>query len=275
MAYTAKGNELEQNEYRTFWTIFEYVRADIKKKQRSFKIGVFTIFLVVMFIVMLKSVVDKVGVAFLKVAQDQAGIFDVTLTAATDGYSESGDIDLYNSDPFEYQPRKVVQEESFLDMLGDNLIKDNGDNLEVLGFKLLNFEKLKEQLDPMTNNTDFRAFAPRWILPTKFRNSTNPARNTSSILIIIDSAREVDNRLAEYFSKEIIGDNELMITEQALMHLDVKKNRKEKIEMFFDISEMISMFTSMSGGGGGGFGLDSETPNATNLEQTVNSQLNQ
>ena len=48
-------------------TILNYVVSDIKKKQRSFKIGVFTIFLVVTFIVMLKSVVDKVGVAFLKV----------------------------------------------------------------------------------------------------------------------------------------------------------------------------------------------------------------
>lgn len=99
----------------------------------------------------------------------------------------------------------------------------------------------------MTNVTDFRSFTPRWILPTKFRNSTNPERNTSSILIILDSAREVDNRIAEYFSKEIIGDSEVMITEQALMHLDINKNRKEKIEMFFDITEMINMFTSMSG----------------------------
>lgn len=85
-------------------------------------------------------------------------------------------------------------------MVGENLVKDNGDYTEVLGLKLLNFGKLKEKLDPLTNYTDFRAFTPRWIFPTRFRNATNPARNTSSILIVIDSAREVDNRLGEYFS---------------------------------------------------------------------------
>lgn len=63
----------------------------------------FTIFLVVTFVVMLRSVVDKVSVAFLKVAQDQAGIFDVTLTTETGGGSIDGDIDLYTSDPFEYK----------------------------------------------------------------------------------------------------------------------------------------------------------------------------
>ena len=141
---TPKDNDLDQNEFKTLYTIFNYVKSDIKKKQRSFKIGVFTIFLVVMFIVMLKSVVDKVGVAFLKVAQDQGGIFDVTLTAGTDGVSVSGDIDLYNSDPFEYQQNITEPERALLDVLGENLIKDNGDHLEILGFKLLNFDQLKD-----------------------------------------------------------------------------------------------------------------------------------
>ena len=102
MHYTSKGSELDQNKLTTLKTIFNYVRSDIKKKQRSFRIGVFTIFLVVTFIVMLKSVVDKIGVAFLKVAQDQGGIFDVTMTSGSDGFSVAGDIDLYNSDPFDY-----------------------------------------------------------------------------------------------------------------------------------------------------------------------------
>ena len=102
MRYTSKGSELDQNKVTTFRTILNYVQSDIKKKQRSFKIGVFTIFLVVTFIVMLKSVVDKIGVAFLKVAQDQGGIFDIMMTSGSDGYSVAGDIDLYNSDPFDY-----------------------------------------------------------------------------------------------------------------------------------------------------------------------------
>lgn len=128
-------------------------------------------------------------------------------------------------------------------------------------------------MDPLTEYTDFRAFSPRWILPTKFRNVTNPARNTSSILIVLDSAREVDRKLAEYFSQEIIGMNEVMITEQALLHLDVNKTRKEQIEMFIDIGAMIDMFAPMSGGGGdakSGGSSGSSGLNSTSIDQAVN-----
>ena len=97
-------------------------------------------------------------------------------------------------------------------MISENIVKDNGDYTEIAGFKLLYFKILKEKLDPLTENTNFRAFTPRGILPTKFRNVSNSARNTSSIMIVIDSALEADRHLAEYFSKEIIGENEVMIT---------------------------------------------------------------
>jgi len=49
-------------------TITRYIYADIKKKQRSFKIGIFTIILVVTFLTLLKSLIDISPIAFLKVA---------------------------------------------------------------------------------------------------------------------------------------------------------------------------------------------------------------
>jgi len=45
--------------------------------------------------------------------------------------------------------------------------------------------------------------------------------------MVLDSAREIDNKLAEHFSREFIGENEIMISQQALYHLDIDKNRKE------------------------------------------------
>lgn len=242
MRHNALANDLKQNKYTTFKTITNYVVSDIKKKQRSFKIGVFTIFLVVTFVVMLRSVVDKVGVAFLKVAQDQAGIFDVTLATEYGGGSIDGDIAMYTSDPFDYQEPPKPNQTSFFESFDRSLVKDNGDHSEIAGFKLLNFAKLREQLDPLSNHTSFKGFTPRWILPTRFRNSTNSARNTSCILIVLDSRREIDYKIGEYFSQEVLGENEIMITDQALIHLDVNKDRKEQIEMYFDIGAMLQMF---------------------------------
>mmetsp|Transcript_1247 Transcript_1247/g.777 ORF Transcript_1247/g.777 Transcript_1247/m.777 type:complete len:96 (+) Transcript_1247:36-323(+) len=61
-------------------TIVSYLVADIKKKPRSFNIGVFTVFLVVSFLTLLQSVVDIAPVAFLKLAQDAAGAVDFQFT---------------------------------------------------------------------------------------------------------------------------------------------------------------------------------------------------
>jgi hypothetical protein len=50
--------------------------SDLQRKQRAFKIGVSTIFIVVSFITMLKAIVDVSPIAFLKLAQNNAGSFD-------------------------------------------------------------------------------------------------------------------------------------------------------------------------------------------------------
>ena len=53
--------------FQTFLTVMNYIYSDILKRTRSFKIGVFTIFMVVSFIMMLKALVDIAPIAFLKV----------------------------------------------------------------------------------------------------------------------------------------------------------------------------------------------------------------
>ena len=53
--------------YSTLRIVLNYILSDIHKKKRSFRIGVFTIFLVVTFIMMLKALVDIAPIAFLKV----------------------------------------------------------------------------------------------------------------------------------------------------------------------------------------------------------------
>lgn len=60
-------------------TITTYLVNELGKKQRSFQIGVFTIFIVVAFLTLLKSVVDVTPIAFVKVAQDQSGMSDFTM----------------------------------------------------------------------------------------------------------------------------------------------------------------------------------------------------
>ena len=71
------------------------------KKPTAFKIGVFTVFLVVMCITMLKSVVDSSPILFVKIGQSEVGAIDITLRAKSPlSYTMTGNVNYYDIDPF-------------------------------------------------------------------------------------------------------------------------------------------------------------------------------
>mmetsp|Transcript_22269 Transcript_22269/g.34447 ORF Transcript_22269/g.34447 Transcript_22269/m.34447 type:complete len:800 (-) Transcript_22269:1038-3437(-) len=109
------------------------------------------------------------------------------------------------------------------------------------------------------------------MMPTKLRNSSDSATNTSSILLIIDSEREVDLEFANGFSDEIIGDSEIMISEAALRHLNVSSHRKEKVEVYFDLFGLMQTFGSASGGFGGSSSESSDTSESSTESPTGNA----
>ena len=86
--------------------------------------------------------------------------------------------------------------------ISQQLSSDQGDYSSVLGLSLLKFDKIKEKLDSLNSGEDsiFKGFTPRWTLPTRLVSNTNIEKNTSCVLVMIDSAREVDLGLIEEFS---------------------------------------------------------------------------
>ena len=81
--------------------MLRYLIVEQTKKQRALKIGIFTVFLVVMAITMLKSAVDCTPIIFVKIGQDQVGTIDYSMTSPKNGNSEiNGNINWYNIDPF-------------------------------------------------------------------------------------------------------------------------------------------------------------------------------
>lgn len=53
---------------------------------------------------------------------------------------------------------------------------------------------------------------------------------------MIDSEREVDLRIGTSFTQQILGDSEMIVSNSALSHIQVVGNRKQKVEMHFDLS---------------------------------------
>lgn len=85
----------------------------------------------------------------------------------------------------------------------------------------------------LQNMKGFDGFSPRWTLITRLRNMTNPLLNSSSLLLVIDSKREVDIGLGRYFSQTILGENDIMVSNTALRYLGISPENKEQIELFF------------------------------------------
>lgn len=54
------------------------------------------------------------------------------------------------------------------------------------------------------------------------RNPDDPLRNTSFIVIVIDSQKEVDIKLAPHFSQRIIGLDEIIPIDSAMDFLGLK-----------------------------------------------------
>ena len=79
-------------------------------------------------------------------------------------------------------------------------------------------EKLEAQLTP---DTLFKGFSPRWTLPVKVRNITDPSLHTSIMLLIIDSNREADLKFGAGFTDERMGDSEVMLSTNTMNYLNV------------------------------------------------------
>lgn len=172
-----RGEMIDQTYWSSFKTVAQYLYSDLLRKQRAFRIGVCTIFLVVSFITMLKAVVDVSPIAFLKLAQNQGGNFDFQMVSSAGNMLSPGDLNYYGVDPFEWDDREVIDEPeeapSFFEQVSGGVYADNVDHTEVLGFSLLNFDVYKKMLDPL-NGEQFKGFTPRWMLPARVRNPKKP-----------------------------------------------------------------------------------------------------
>ena len=102
------NNIEEKSSISALGTVLNYLFSDLKKKSRSFKIGVCTIFLVVSFITLLKAVIEVTPVAFLNLAQTQSGNFDYTFTSDMGNPIRSGDHNFYSTVPWDAEPKKYL-----------------------------------------------------------------------------------------------------------------------------------------------------------------------
>ena len=200
--------------------------------------------MVVFFIAFLYGVLEVAPIVFLKTAQDQIGSIDFTLISDYSDKTRDGDINVYSVSPFE--TAKVEKTKGLIQQVKDT-INQSGDNFNLFGFNLLNFGEMKEKLKLLEESSSFKGFTPRWYLPTLLRNVSDPSFNTSCTLIVIDSEREYDMGFGNGFDNKILGDGIISASSTALKYLNASTLKMDKLEVFFDIKEIIKTISEGTG----------------------------
>ena len=68
------------NWYSNLIVTINYLKSDLIKKQRAFKIGLISIFLVVFFLTLLLNAIELCSCIFIKLSEEQASEIDLIFT---------------------------------------------------------------------------------------------------------------------------------------------------------------------------------------------------
>ena len=173
---------------------FNYVRAGSRRDRRSLCVGIITVALVVGFSTLLQSVIQSAPIIFLKLAEDQTGQADVLMLPDS-------------------QPSVVYG--GGAGFMGSEAGTDGSSSAS---FTLLNSTMIEERLK---DNELVAGAAPRWLALGKLANRDNPLRNTSCVIVVIDSAKEEAMGLGREWNLRPLGEQEVYVVRPSLYMLRV------------------------------------------------------
>ena len=123
-----------------------YLKSDLIKKQRAFKIGLISIFLVVFFLTLLLNAIELCSCIFIKLSEEQTGEIDLIFTPYLTSHSVSNQKSGFDS--FFYNKTTEKRNSTF--------------NLNNLNF--LNFYEIEKKLE---NLSYIEGVTPRWMITGK------------------------------------------------------------------------------------------------------------
>ena len=201
--------------------IFSYIMSDLKKKPRSYKIGMFTVGLVVTFVVFMWSVVEGTPLIFLKLSQDQVGEADIVVRASgANNLSVSGNVYEGAVNPW-------------------NSPRDKSKEAE--GIPLINETKIDSETYLVS---ELEGMGPRWLFIGKLRKPDEPTLNVSSVVLLIDSKKELDIGLGRAFLQVELRKDEAFVTGPTLRYMGITPGVGEEIELHIDLVDLFSNFNS-------------------------------
>lgn len=180
--------------------IFTYILTDIRKKPHSFKIGVFSIFIVVAFLIVLETAKLLTPALFIRLSEGEIGDGDLTIRSVALENDTRLTNESYFSNPF-HEFRML-----------------NG----------LNIEKICDLLE------EVEGCSARWMLIGKTKHFNY---SIQTFIIIIDSQKEKSIGLGRNSKANVekLGNNECFLTESTMRSLNINDNYGINLNSFFSI----------------------------------------
>ena len=171
----------------TLQIILTYILTDIRKKPQSFKIGVFSIFIVVAFLIVLQSAKQLTPALFIRLSEGQAGDSDMILRS----------IALEND-------TRLTNESYFSNPFNKIRLLDG-----------VNIEKICDSLE------EVEGCSARWMMIGK---TIKKNHSIKTFVIILDSQKEKSIGLGRnsHANSERLGENECALTESTMRALNIE-----------------------------------------------------
>eukprot|EP00357_Protocruzia_adherens_P031584 CAMPEP_0114984976 /NCGR_PEP_ID=MMETSP0216-20121206/7590_1 /TAXON_ID=223996 /ORGANISM="Protocruzia adherens, Strain Boccale" /LENGTH=1353 /DNA_ID=CAMNT_0002347201 /DNA_START=273 /DNA_END=4334 /DNA_ORIENTATION=+ len=186
--------------------VSQYLLSDIQKRQRSYRVGVFTVFIVVTFIILIQNALESSPYIFLRIAENEASEADFImfpLSAANDTSLADGN-----------EPGNVLDR-----------------------IRLLNYPEVHEQTKHLS---DIEGSSPRWYFFGTLTNADDLDKSTSAYIVAGDSKMENEIGLGRKLDKRILGPREAYVSSSALRVLDINANEGNHVNLTLDLFKTIS-----------------------------------
>ena len=137
--------------YANLIVIFNYLKSDLIKKQRAFKIGLISIYLVVFFITMLMNVISVSPTIFIRLSEDQVGEADFIFIPMLTKVDVSTAVNQSAFDKLILKNNKTSSffDVKFIDFDDWDIVKDFYDFLKDIVCSLAGIKSIAPTLTPM------------------------------------------------------------------------------------------------------------------------------
>jgi len=252
----------------------KYVHNNSKRNKKSLLLGLFTIFLVVLFISFLQNLIQASPIVFLKLSEDQTGELDLVITGDPNNYGSANTSLLlaqpvYESSSEDAQYNKVDTKEKLIQAMNDNDF--NGDTTTNNNQKSLKFsmdtikDSLKDTLENVQDQLTFfndisgyfvnstylnqtlshastvQGVAPRWLSIGNIYNPTTDIQ-ASLIILVMNTNLEKQLNLGRGWNHPSLVGNQIHITNSFLNRIGVEPNKNQQVHFhmsFVDVLERL------------------------------------